>query len=239
MHIKRLAANRHILLPKKVKKFAISLLPGKHPKDEAIPLGYVVRDILGHALSYKETRKAVSKKYYLVDGRVADDIKIPLGFMDVLEVTATGEIYRVVYNDKGILSLIKISKNDASKKIGGIRFKRLVKGGKIMLTTHDGRNFVLSYEEGNKYKVGDSILFEIPSQKILKRLPLEVGSLVMVVRGKWAGKIGKVKEIEIIRGLEPNKIVIEDENGEIIRTLKDYVIVIGKDKPEVKVREDK
>jgi len=237
MHIKRLAANRHIRLPKKVKKFVISIMPGKHPKDEAIPLGYVIRDILGHALTYKEARKAVGKKYYYVDGRLARDIKTPLGVMDVLEVIATGETYRVVYNEKGILDLIKISKKDASRKIGSIRYKRLVKGGNIMITTHDGRNFVLPYEEGNKYKVGDSILFEIPSQKIIKRLELKPGAFVMIVRGKWAGKVGKVKEIEIIRGLEPNKITIEDENGTEITTLKDYVMVLGEDKPEVKIRE--
>ncbi len=238
MHIKRLAANRHIRLPRKIRKFVISIIPGKHPKDEAIPLGYVVRDIFGHALSYKEARKAVGRRNYKVDGRVADDIKLPLGFMDVVEVIPTGEVYRIVYNSEGILVPIKISKNDAKYKIGGIRFKRLTKGGKIMLTTHDGRNFVLDFAEGNKYKVGDSIVFEIPSQKIVKKLPLEKDSLVMVVRGKWAGTIGKVKEIERIRGLEPDKIVLEDENGNEIRTLKDYVIVIGKDKFEVKVKEE-
>ncbi|NPA38630.1 MAG: 30S ribosomal protein S4e [Candidatus Nanohaloarchaeota archaeon] len=235
MHLKRLVASEHFRLPKKIRTFAIAPRAGKHPKHESIPLGHIIRDILGYALSYKEARKAARKGMFLIDGRPAKDIKLPVGLMDVLQVVATGEKYRVVYNENGILDLIKIDANDAKKKLGKIRFKKLAKGGKIQLTLHDGRNFFLDYEEGNKYKVGDSILFEISGQKILDHLPLKEGMLVMIIGGRWRGKTAKVKEIIDIKGLEPNRIVLEGKDGEEIRTLKDYVFVIGKDKPVLKI----
>ncbi len=237
MHLKRLVASEHIRVPKKVSTFAISPRPGKHPKRESIPLGHIIRDILGYALSYKEARKAARKGMFLIDGKASRDIKTPVGLMDVLQVTATGEKYRVVYDNRGLLNLVKIDASDAKKKMGKIRFKKLAKKGRIQLTLHDGRNFFLDYEEGNKYKVGDTIVFEIDGQKILDHLPLKEGMLVMIIGGRWRGKIAKVKEIINIRGLEPNRIVLEGEGGEEIRTLKDYVFVIGKDKPVLKVRE--
>lgn len=237
MHLKRLVASEHIRVPKKVKTFVIAPRPGKHSKNECIPLGYIVRDVLDYALSYKEARKAVRKGMFLIDGRVSRDIKAPVGLMDVLQVTATGEKYRVIYDNRGLLNLIKIDAEDAKKKMGKIRFKRLAKGGKIQLTLHDGRNFFLDYDDGNKYKVGDTIVFEIKGQKIIDHLPLKEGMLVMVIGGRWRGKVTRVKEIINIRGLEPNRIVLEGEDGEEIRTLKDYVFVIGRDKPVLKVRE--
>lgn len=236
MHLKRLAASRNIRLPRRVRKYAITPMPGKHSKDESLPLGYVVRDILGYASSYKEARKVVAKRYIKIDKRVADNIKIPLGFMDVLEVMATGEKYRVSYNDKGLLSLVKIDEKEVNKKIGKIINKKIYKGGRIQITLHDGRNILLPYEEGNKYKVGDSLIISLPEQKILNHLPLKEGALVMVIRGKWTGTIARVRDIINNKGLEPNKINLELEDGKVFRTLKDYVCVIGEKEEAVSVR---
>ena len=237
MHLKRFVASEHIRVPKKIRTFAIAPRAGKHRKDECIPLRHIIRDMLGYALSYKEARKAARKGMFLIDGRTCRDIKTPVGLMDVVQVAATGEKYRVVYDSRGLLNLIKVDAEEAKRKMGKVRFKRLAKGGKIQLTLHDGRNFFLDYEEGNKYKVGDTVVFEIEGQKIQEHLPLKEHMLVMIIGGRWRGKIAKVKEIIDIRGLEPNRIVLEGEDGVEIRTLKDYVFVIGKDKPVLKVRE--
>ena len=236
IYTKRFVVNEHVKVPKKTHTYVISIAPGKHPKKEAVPAGYLIRDMLKYALSYKETRKAVAKKFFYVDGKLIKSVNTPIGLMDVVYVVPTGEKYRVSYNDKGILSLVKIDAKESKLKLGKIKFKKLARGKKIQLTLHDGRNFFLDYEEGNKYKVGDSILFEIENQKIKEHLPLKENALIMIIGGRWRGKIAKLKEIIDVKGLDKNKVVLEDEEGNTIRTLKDYVFVIGDKEPVLKVK---
>jgi small subunit ribosomal protein S4e len=63
---------------------------------------------------------------------------------------------------------------------------------------------------------------------------LEKGNLILIFKGKNMGSIGEVKEIIETRTREPNKVICEIE-GNKTETIKDYVFVVGKNKPIITV----
>ena len=79
-----------------------------------------------------------------------------------------------------------------------------------------------------KYSTHDSLLIELPEQKVVDHLKFEKGSLVLVTRGKNAGKLAKIKIIE------RNRIWLENEK--LFEIPKNLVIVVGKESPVIKLK---
>jgi small subunit ribosomal protein S4e len=125
------------------------------------------------------------------------------------------------------LILIKIDVKEANQKISKIIGKTLVKG-RVQLNLDDGRNIFLKKDE---YKTGDSILIEIPSQKIISHFKFENQALIFVFKGKSSGQLARVENIR------QKEIVCKKESGDLIETRKKYVIVVGKEKPAVTIIE--
>ncbi len=232
--LKRLLAPRFWRVGKKVAPWVISPSPGPHKKFECIPLGIIVRDILGYAETYKEAKKIIKAREILVDGRVRRDHKYPVGLMDVVSIPRTKENFRITV-DKDGLKLIRIPEEEAKVKVCKIKSKTKVKGGKVQLNLHDGRN-VLVDEKEDEFKTGDSLLIEIPSQKILEHIRLEEGATVLVTKGKKAGRLARVKSVTKPKFKQPAKVVCEGD-GEEFEVLKEHVIVVGKGKPAIKLVE--
>ncbi len=228
MHVKRLSAPKHYGIKRKTKKFVVAPRPGPHPKDACIPLGVLIRDFLGYAENMREAKKIIKAGKVLVDGRPVKDHKFPVGFMDTITFEGLDEAYRIGFKSSKLYP-VPIPKKEAADKVLSIKNKHVTKKGMIQVTLHDGRNIVM---KECKYRVGDSLHIKVPEQKVVKHLPLEEGASVMVVKGKHAGVSGTLKEIIQTEGLEPPKVVIDTGKG-VVRTLKSYVIVVGKDKPIV------
>ena len=91
--------------------------------------------------------------------------------------------------------------------------------------------FLAQLVEKDSYKVGDTILIEMPSQKIVDHFKLEKGSSILLTSGKYVGSVGILKEID------QKKIVYKSSSNEEHITLKKYVYVIGKDKPAIKTED--
>ena len=53
----------------------------------------------------------------------------------------------------------------------------------------------------------------------------------MVTGGKHIGERGTIKDITITKSSMPNTVVIESKSGKTFQTLKDYVFVLGEEKP--------
>ncbi|MCD6371443.1 MAG: 30S ribosomal protein S4e [Candidatus Aenigmarchaeota archaeon] len=232
--LKRLLAPDFWKIAKKEATWVVSPRPGPHKKFECIPLLIIVRNILGYAETGKEAKAIIKRGEIWVDGKPRKDHAYPAGLFDVISIPKVGEHYRISASKKG-LKLIKIDEKEAKVKICKIRNKTVVKKGKIQLNLHDGKNILIEKDK-DKFKTGDSVLISLPDLKIKKHLPLEKGFLVLVIKGKNAGKIGKV--LDVIPGkfnIKPKVIVeIEGKKGEV---LKEYIYVIGKEKPEIKVIE--
>ena len=232
MKLKRLLAPKFWRIARKHFTWAISPIPGPHRKFECIPLGVILRDILKLAETRKEAKKIVKRGEILVDQRVRKEIGFPVGVFDTISIPRIKKHYRVVPFSNG-LKLVEIDENESKVKVCKIVNKSKVKKGKIQLHLNDGRNILL---EENGFKTGDSLLIELPSQKILKHIKLEKGNLAMVVKGSNIGKIVRIKEIIPGKFKQPSKVICEHE-GKTIEILKEHLVVIGEKEPLIKVIE--
>jgi small subunit ribosomal protein S4e len=233
-HLKRLRTPKFWQVKKKEKKWTVRPRPGPHKMFESIPLLVLVRDILNVADKGKEARKIIKSREILVDGKARRDYKYPVGLMDVVSIPKLGKHYRAVPSKRG-LGIIEIPKAEVGKKICRINDKKILRGNRTQLNCHDGRNIV-STDKGKDYKTGDSVLIELPSQKIIEYIELGKGSLVLITKGKNAGMLASVKKLSKATVKEPAKAacVMEGEKEET-DVDKNYVFVVGQKKPLIKV----
>ncbi len=233
-HMKRLTIPKSWKIAKKEVKWAVKPSPGKHPKDASMPLGMVIRDMLGYADTMREARRIIGSRKIMVDGRVEIDYKAPIGFMDVISIPETGEHYRMLFDSKGRLTLTQIDAERAKWKLVRINNKTYVRGGKVQLNLHDGRNILVEREK-DVYKTGDVLKISIPEQKILRHIEMKAGNKAIIIGGSHGGSLGTIKKYEVMRGPEPNRVSFEEG----FSTIKDYVFVVGTDTPEIKIPEVK
>jgi len=221
MHLKRYSIPKYWKLGKKEKVFVVSPRPGPHKKYECIPLLVVLRDVLKIFESAKEANTAIKKGEILVDKNVRKDPNYPVGLMDVIEIPKIKKYYRVSVDKHGLF-LEETSPSQADKKLCRIQNKRTIKGGITQLNLHDGRNILT---DKNVYRSNDSLLIELPGQKILKHYKFDKNSPAIVISGKNIGMKGKVKEIFNRKTmLESNRVVLQTKEGEM-ETVKEYVLV--------------
>jgi small subunit ribosomal protein S4e len=232
-HLKRLAAPREWKVARKVAKWITKPLPGPHPKEACLPLLVIVRDMLGLGRNAREAKRIISGGEIKVDQRVRKEHKFPVGLMDVITIERKGMNFRVWLGKGGRMELLEISKREAGVKLCRVERKNYVKGRKVQVGLHDGKNILLSEKDGKVIKIGDSLLISLPEQKIKKQIKLEKGCWVLVIKGVHAGEIAKVQDFKRVEG-SPEKIVLK-KGKEKFETLRKYALVIGKEKPEVKV----
>ena len=146
--------------------------------------------------------------------------------MDVVSFPSTKEAYRIIFNKQGKLSSIKIDGKEASQKICKIVGKTPIKGGKIQLNLFDSRNIII---DKNDYSVGDSLLIEVPSQKIISHFKLEKGASIILTAGKHISMEGKIENSD------GEKIIFKNKDNESTTTSKKYAFVVGKEKAAIKV----
>ncbi|GBC74761.1 hypothetical protein HRbin06_00068 [archaeon HR06] len=226
MSTKREVAPPFWKIPRKIKVFTITPSPGPHPKEMCYALGVLIRDVLKLTSNMRETKAVFKDGKILVDGVVRKDVKFPVGLMDVIEIPAINKIYRLVPQKNNPLYPLEISENEKRLKICYVKTKQTIKGNKIQLGLHDGRTLIYD----SNIKVGDSLLIEVPSQKVLNHLKLDKGSLALVIKGKWCGYMGKI--VDLIKGsFSSPPMVSLDIMGKIVTLRKDSIMVIGKEKP--------
>jgi small subunit ribosomal protein S4e len=233
-HLKRLLAPKFWKVAKKERKWVVRPRAGPHKKLESIPLLIIIRDILKLTDLGKEARKIIKAKEILVDGKPRTDTKYPAGLFDSIIISKLKKQYRIV-PDKHGLSVIEIPKKESELKLCRIENKSLVRKGFLQLNLHDGKN-ILVKEKKSDYKTSDSLLIELPSLKINKHIKMERGATAIIIGGQNMGEVVKIKEIIEVKGKEPNKVICETK-GKQFEAIKDYVFVVGKTKPEIKVVE--
>lgn len=217
-HTKRIAIPKVIPISnKKASKFMMTTAPGPHQKNKSVPLGVLLRDVLGVTKSAAETRKVLNGKQVFVDGTMRRDERFPIGIMDSVSIPKAEKAYRIVVNKKG--QLVPVEAKGGSKKIAKITGKNTVKGGKINVTLHDGRNILAD----NKLKVGDSVIVSVPKTKIEKVLKLDEGAKCLITDGKHAGTIATLQKIIEREGEYPEAKL---KGAEEFITLAKYLFVV-------------
>ncbi|MCD6529908.1 30S ribosomal protein S4e [Candidatus Bathyarchaeota archaeon] len=219
--------------------FTFKPVPGPHPMERSMPIALILRDVLNLAKFAREANKIIKKGMVKVDGRVIREPRFPVGMMDVLSIPEIEGIYRIFPSKKGLM-LHPISKDEENIKLCRIESKRLVKGGRIQLTLHDGRNILLPVEEdGKDYAPLDVLKIQLPDQTILDKFKLKEDSFVMVFEGKHRGEFGRLKTIEKVGSKARSLVTIEKESGEQIQTILKYVFLLGKEAPSISIPEVK
>ncbi len=220
-HMKRYSMPGFWPLARKAEAYVTAPMPGPHQKNSCIPLRVVVRDSLKLADSTLEAKKILNAGKVLVDKKPRKEPRFPVGFMDVIEIPEIHMMFRVSIGRKGLF-LDKIGEEESHVKICRITGKASIKGGLQQLSLHDGRNMLSK----SPYKIGDSLMIGLPSQKVLRHFPLKKGEPALIIAGRNMSVAGKIKEIKERKSmLEKSTITIETEKGRDIETLKDYVMV--------------
>jgi small subunit ribosomal protein S4e len=225
-HLKRLASPKTWPIHKKTLTFVTRPQPGPHKMEHQLPISVILRDLLGVVSSNKEAKRVLHNKDCLIDGTNAYDDKRPAGIMDVVSIPSTGKNYRIVVNKKNKLVAIEVSGKEANQKTVTVMRKTILKGGKVQVSTNDGRNFLVEKDE---FKVGDGLLIEVPSQKIIQKLPLEKGAVIKLTGGSHVGTLGTVEKIE-------NEIIYFKTDKEQFHTHKKYAMVVGEGKPAITIQ---
>jgi small subunit ribosomal protein S4e len=231
-HLKRLAAPKTWPIPRKGAKWIIKPSPGPHSMEMGMPIAVWLRDYLGIAKNMREVRFILNNEKILVDGRPVRDPSFQVGLMDTLSIPDLDKHFRVLINHKLKLFLHEIPEEESKCKIVRVIRKQMVKGGRIQVTGHDGRNFIIDSE----IKVGDGLLISLPDQNIEKIIPIKEGTIVYFFYGAKAGSLGRVKEIKVLRKPfgHTRFVVYEDlVTGEIKETVFNYAIPVGEQELEI------
>ncbi len=230
---KRLSASRSLFARKKTSKWIISTKPGAHPKGSSAPLGFALRDLLNYAGNAKEMKMLLNSGKVLVDGKVRKGRNMPLGIFDVVELPEIEKRYRVLFDSKGRIMLKEISAKGKLQKLCRVVGKHATRGNKMQIATNDGRSIAVSAADA--ISVNDSLLIELPSQKIAAKFRMEGNSLVYIISGKHVNEHAKILDVAESTMKRPKLVMLENENGDKFSTLAENVFVIGTEKPAIEM----
>lgn len=220
-HMKRLTMPRSWPLARKTEIWVQKPNPGGHSDEMCMPLGLILRDVLGLAHSQREAKRMVATRKVLVDGRVETDAGRGVGLMDVL--TVGEDNFRCILDQNGKLRYRSISAKAAASKLCRVMGKTTISGGKTQIHLHDGRNIIV--EDANQYNSGDSLVISLPDQEVSGHHAFGEGAQAYLTGGSHIGTTASVVSRDIKRSTKANEVQFAD-----FGTVADYVFVIGADK---------
>jgi small subunit ribosomal protein S4e len=193
---KSLSVSKVRKFPRKEHVWTIRSIAGPYKKDESVPLGFVLRDMLGIAQTMKEVKVILRKGKVKVNGTVRKDYRYSVGLFDIISIEGLDNAYKLILDKKGRMIAEEVEKKTAVEKICKVVGKCITKGGTLVIRTNDGMNFYLDQKEKDKYNVGDSIVVKLPEKRITKHMELKKGAKVTVLSGTHAGSDAKVIEVK-------------------------------------------
>ncbi len=219
---KRLATSTVRNIKRKEKKWTIRAKPGKHTRKTSVPLGIVLRELIGITQNARETRNVLQLGKVLIDGKKVKDQRQPIGLFDIISLEGQKENYRMHYDKKGRLFTEKEKAEKTQTKIIRVKSKKIVKGKKISLSTNDSRTIITDNKD---ISVGDSLKITVPEQKIVSHIKMESGKKVLVTGGKHIGETAKIKEVKEGTIRIPKGIVLKGEEG-VYQTVAKNIFLI-------------
>ena len=229
--LKRQMAPQFWGIARKDKRFVITVRPGPHQKQHAVPTAVFLRDMLKIVTSLREAKTAIYSGRVKVDGVVRKSLHHAIGLMDVVELENVSDVYRLVPTDGKLLKPIKINESEKTKKLVRVSSKTTISKGRMQIGFHDGRSTI----SDTKVSVGDVCLIQVPDQKILEVIKLEAGNNGLVTRGINAGQIGKIESIEEGTFILPKRVILSLGDRKI-EIPADIIMPIGKEEPVIQLK---
>jgi len=223
-HLKRLAAPRHWMLDKLSGIFAPRPSTGPHKLRECLPLIILLRNRLKYALTSREVQLILNQRLVKVDGKVRTDPTYPAGFMDVVSIDKTNELFRLLYDTKGRFAIQRITQQEAAYKLCKVRKTAVGAKSVPYLSTTDGRT--IRYPDP-LVSVNDTIKLDLSTGKITDFIKFDVGNLVTITGGRNLGRVGVITHREKHPG-SFDIVHVRDAAGQSFATRLSNVFVIGK-----------
>jgi small subunit ribosomal protein S4e len=234
-HMKRHQSPSFWPIDRKTHNWAVKTSSGPHSTSTSIPSNVLVRDELGITKTARESKYVVKRGLVHVDGKPRLDPKFPIGLMDVVQLPDIGGNYRVLPSNAGKFKLVPISEEESKFKLCKITGKKTLPGGLTQLNLHDGQNFIMA-READKYKVNEVLRLRIPEKEIIGSIEFKEMQQSIITGGRSQGAKGMITGF----GPEPGwkkTATIRTQEGEDIRTLAQYVFVVGAKEPVIKLDE--
>jgi small subunit ribosomal protein S4e len=204
MHFKRKTIPKFWPIPRKGTKY---IAVPSHNQYDSIPLVVVMRDILKFVKNKKELKKLLNEKQILVNYKVVKETNYAISLLDILGFPAMKKNYKAILSQHKKIEFLEVSGKEAETKVYKVIGKKVLPKNKIQINLMNGRNIFTK----EKVKTGDSVLFDLKTNKIIKFIPLEKGKNVYITEGKHAGKTGKINELVERGGKRIAKISTEQE----------------------------
>jgi len=221
-HLKRIAASRYVPIARKSFVWLAKPMPGTHAAGESVALITLLKDVLHVADNSREAKKVIRSGEIFVDGRPVKRERFPVGLMDIISIPKMKKYYRVTVDQHGRMKLKEVSESEANFKLCKVQRKGNVKGGKMQIGLHDGRNIIFS----NDVSVGDTVKLAVPEQKVLGVMKLKEDAKCLVVKGKHAGVLATVTKLHPRRSRREAEATLKSDGSEFT-TVKKYLFVVG------------
>lgn len=187
MHLKRQEAKKIWPIGRKETKY---LAVPSHEKEHSLSLATILREILRLVKTRKELKKLLNENKIKINGRIVKEANYPVALFDSLSFPSINKHYRAVLKGRKI-GFKEIQEKEAPIRAYKAINKRVISGKKIQINFSNGRNIVSS----EKVNVGDFVMLDAVSNKIVKIFSLQKGLEVLVIKGKHAGASGKIVEL--------------------------------------------
>ena len=219
-HMKRLAMPRSWPLPRKTSVWVQRPDPCGHSIECCMPVGIILRDILGFAGTRKEANQIIQKGIVKVDGKEVKSINRGVGLFDIL--TIGDQSFICIFDKRGRLSYNLIDSKKADTKLCRLNGKTTIKGGMTQLNFHDGRTMLVENASKDDWATGSTCKINLSDGSVVETYTASSGAQCYLTGGNHVGEIATIKEVEIKRSSMPNEVNFEEGFG----TIQEYVMVI-------------
>ncbi|HJJ47396.1 MAG TPA: 30S ribosomal protein S4e [Methanocorpusculum sp.] len=222
---KRMSAPAEWQLARKEHKYVVSVAAGPHD-GSALPIGVWLRDHMHLAENTKEVRKILHERQVVLNGHIVTDEHLGIDVFDVISFPKLNKHYLILVDEKGRQNQYEISEETAKVQLVKVANKTTIKGGKTQINLTSGANFIGE----NTYNGKDSLVIGINGDDrfaVQQHFPFAVGNMAIIIGGQHTMKTGKISKIYTQPSSLPNRVILEDANGNELETIEDYVYVIG------------
>jgi small subunit ribosomal protein S4e len=142
----------------------------------------------------------------------------------VIEIPQSEDRFRLLYDTQGRFVLHKIGAEEASFKLCRVQSEGTQAKGVPYINTHDGRT--IRYPDP-LIKKGDTVKVNLESGKVVDFVKFEVGNTVMVTKGRNAGRVGTLLNVEKHPG-SFDIVHVRDVENNTFATRATNVFIVGK-----------
>ena len=220
-HLKRSNMPTSWSVKRKNIRFITRPKPGSYKSKYVISMLNFLRDEMKFCSNTKEAVYAIKNTEILVNGKKCDDVKLPIGFFDIVEIKKISKTYTIFFNELGNIKIIETKDKKIPRKVMG---KSVIRNGKYQINTLSGLNVLVDKKTFDSIRVNDSIIYDTDKKKIDKVIALKKGAKVYLYDGRYKGQFGEV--LDILENQKSKKILLLllKQNQESIKLLKDFAL---------------